>query len=65
MSRCACGADRGATIQHWQLRDLVHCPSKDEELFCVYRHRSAARVIERCMLLLIAHRPLKLMERLV
>ncbi|PRW50831.1 WD40 repeat isoform A [Chlorella sorokiniana] len=32
--------DRGATIQHWQLRDLVHCPSKDEELFCVYRHRT-------------------------
>ncbi|PSC76429.1 WD40 repeat [Micractinium conductrix] len=32
--------DRGATIQHWQLRDLVHCPQRDEELFCVYRHRT-------------------------
>lgn len=32
--------DRGATIQHWQLRDLVHCPQRDEELFCVCRHRT-------------------------
>lgn len=32
--------DRGATIQHWQLRDLVHCPERDEELYCVYRHRT-------------------------
>ncbi|KAI7835493.1 hypothetical protein COHA_010610 [Chlorella ohadii] len=32
--------DQGATIQHWQLRDLVHCPAKDNEVFCVYRHRT-------------------------
>lgn len=37
---CACRADRGATIQHWQLRDLVHCPDKDDELYCVHRHRT-------------------------
>ncbi|KAL4441455.1 hypothetical protein ABPG77_001959 [Micractinium sp. CCAP 211/92] len=32
--------ERGATIQHWQLRDLVHCPEQDDELYCVHRHRT-------------------------
>lgn len=33
-------AGRSNTIQHWQLRDLVHCPDKDEEIYCVHRHRT-------------------------
>lgn len=31
--------DRGATIQHWQLRDLVHCPQRDDELYVVHKSR--------------------------
>ncbi|GAB4818511.1 hypothetical protein N2152v2_005557 [Parachlorella kessleri] len=31
---------RTSTIQHWQLRDLLHCPDKDGELFCVHRNRT-------------------------
>lgn len=37
--RPPCPADRGATIQHWQLRDLVHCPQRDDELYVVHKSR--------------------------
>jgi hypothetical protein len=33
-------AGRTSTIQHWQLRDLLHCPESDGELFCVHRNRT-------------------------
>lgn len=31
---------RTSTIQHWQLRDLLHCPDADTEVYCVHRHRT-------------------------
>lgn len=33
-------AGRTSTIQHWQLRDLLHCPDADSELYCVHRNRT-------------------------
>ncbi|KAL6771155.1 hypothetical protein ACKKBF_B34160 [Auxenochlorella protothecoides x Auxenochlorella symbiontica] len=27
-----------STIQHWQLRDLLHCPEREHELYCTNRH---------------------------
>ena len=35
-------AGKRTTIQHWQLRDLVHCPRDDSELFTVRRVAGAS-----------------------
>lgn len=28
------------TIQHWQLRDLVHCPERENELYFTNKHQT-------------------------
>ncbi|KAK9806324.1 hypothetical protein WJX72_010353 [[Myrmecia] bisecta] len=32
--------DRRSTIQHWQLRDLISCGDKEDEVFCVHHNRT-------------------------
>ncbi len=39
LSPCA-SADRPNTIQHWQLRDLIHCHEHDDIVYCVARRRT-------------------------
>jgi len=39
---------KAVTIQHWQLRDLVHCPSKAGEVFAVNRGRILQHDLANC-----------------
>jgi hypothetical protein len=41
-------AGRRTSIQHWQLRDLVHCPDKDSQVYCVHRHRVVDYSTDTC-----------------